>query len=171
MEKNQAIKLAKLFDSYGKTLSMEFEINQLETRGDRLPQFHQWANGKPVVAGFHITKMGESNHYFLLIDWHRNDNYYLVIYAGNKATTLAEIQQVVEHDGKLQLHWKYNPLKRDGKNLQRKAYFKQVFGSTSVHIPLPTSDKEVEKFLDQLFILCANRVKADRIVEVFSIEE
>lgn len=172
MEKKQAMQLAHLFDSYSKSISMKFEINKLETNGDRLPHFHQWTNGKPVVAGYNITKIGEKNHYFIFIDWHRNENYYLVIYSDNKSTTLAEIQHVLEEEnGDTHLNWKYNPLKRDGQNLQRKAYFKQIFGSTTVHIPLPKSPSEVEGLIDQIFQLCANRVKADQIVDVFSIKE
>lgn len=169
MEKKQANFLSDLFDERSLSISSTFEINKLEVRNERLLHFHQWTNDKHVVAGYHVSKIGENNLYFLFIDWHRNDHYYLVIYAHNKATTLAEIKQVVEYEGRLQLHWKYNPLKRDGKNLQRKVYFKQIFGSTSVYIPLPESISEVDGFLIQLFKLCANRVKSDGIVDVFPI--
>jgi hypothetical protein len=167
MEKEQAIHLANLFDLRTKAISSTFEINKLITRGGRLPQFHQWTNDKSVVAGYNVMKLGENNLYFLFIDWHRNDNYYLVIYSANKSTTYAEIQQIVEYEGHPHLLWKYNPLKRDGKNQQRKAYFKQVFGSTFVHIPMPTSSTEVDTFLNDLFKLSANRLKADRIPDVF----
>ena len=66
--------------------------------------------------------------------------------------------------------WAYKPFKRDGKNDQRKAYFKQMFGSTTVQIKLPSTSLEVEVFLGQLFKLCQNRIKADRIVDVFDFE-
>jgi hypothetical protein len=66
--------------------------------------------------------------------------------------------------------WTYKPFKRDGKNDQRKAYFKQMFGSTTVEIKLPSSSSEVEGFFNQLFQLCQNRIKADRIVEVFDFD-
>lgn len=172
MEKNQAIALSNLLEDWSvESISPAFEINKLEVMDERLAGFHQWTNGKPVIAGYNILKIGEKNLYFLFIDWHRNDNYYLVIYSGNKATTHAEIQHIVEYEGKAHLLWKYNPLKRDGRNLQRKAYFKQIFGSLSIHIPLPTSSIEVESFLQNVFKLCANRVKADQIVNVFPINE
>lgn len=170
MEKKQAIEITDLFNSWSNSFSPTYEIDQLETKGERLSRFHQWANGKPVIAVYNVIKIGENNLYFLFIDWHRNDNYYLVIYSPNKSTTFAEIHQVVNNNGKLQLHWKYNPLKRDGMNQQRKAYFKQVFGSTSVYISLPASSGEVEPFINQLFSLCSNRVKADAIVDVFQLE-
>ena len=79
-------------------------------------------------------------------------------------------RQIQEIDGVPHIVWSYMPLKRDGKNDQRKAYFKQMFGSTTVQIKLPASSLEVEVFLGQLFKLCQNRIKADRIVEVFDFE-
>lgn len=167
MEKKQAIELSELIEAWGNSHALKFKVDKLVSVNDRLKDFHQWTNEKPIVAGYNITKLEENHYYFLFIDWHRNDNYYLVIYAQNKSTTLAEIRQIVENDGQLQLLWRYNPLKRDGKNDQRKAYFKQVFGSTTIHIPLPIDSVDVESFIDQLFILCSNRVKADRIVEIF----
>jgi hypothetical protein len=171
VEKRQALEIIGLLERWTKSNPLNYEIDKLELSGECLPQFHQWTNGKPVAAGYNIAKLGEHNSlYFLFIDWHRKDNYYLVIYSPSKSTTHAEIQEVVEYEGSLQLHWKYNPLKRDGKNLQRKAYFKQMFGSTSVYIPLPISAEEVENFIKQLFRLCANRVKADGIVDVFQLE-
>ena len=39
-------------------------------------------------------------------------------------------------------------------------------GSTTMNIPFPTSVLEVEPFVNQLFKLCQNRVRADRIVEI-----
>ncbi|MFD2445357.1 hypothetical protein ACFSO7_15440 [Bacillus sp. CGMCC 1.16607] len=170
MEKSQAITLSKLLDEWAKHPSITYELSKLETVRDQLHQFHQWSNGKPLVAGFHVAKLGINNYYFLLIDWHRNDNYYLVIYSGNKSRTLAEIQHIVEKDGKPYFHWKYNPLKRDGKNEQRKAYFKQVFGSLLLEIPLPSSLDQVEDFFDHVLMLCSNRTKADGIVEIFPLE-
>jgi hypothetical protein len=172
MEKKQAMEIIGFIEAWIKSAPLSYEIDRLEIRGAHLPQFHQWTNGKSVVGGYNIAQVGEHlNLYFLFIDWHRNDNYYLVIYSPNKSTTHAEIHEVVEFEKKLQLHWKYNPLKRDGKNLQRKAYFKQMFGSTSVYIPLPSSTEEVGNFINQLFRLCANRVKADGIPDVFQMDE
>ena len=168
MEKEQAIYLANQIESSNPYL---YEIRKLETVGGCLPKFHQWTNGKKTLAAFEITRLeSDTGYYFLFIDWHRNDNYYLVIYAHNRSTTCAEIRQIHELDDEPHLIWTYNPLKRDGKNNQRKAYFKQMFGSTSVQIKLPSTAVEVEDFFTQLFKLCQNRVRADKIVEVFDFE-
>ncbi|MEH7307705.1 hypothetical protein [Neobacillus drentensis] len=168
MEKEQALILANFIDN---STSAAFEIKTLEISGGSLVKFHQWANGKPTIAAFEVTRPdNESGYYFVFIDWHRNDNYYLVIYAHDRSTTCAEIRQIQEIDGSPHIVWTYKPFKRDGKNDQRKAYFKQMFGSTNVQIKLPSSPLEVDVFLKQLFKLCQNRIKADRIVEVFDFE-
>jgi len=166
MEKQQAIVLSNYLERWNVSGSSTYELNKLDTPNDTMINFHQWANRKPVVAAFDVNKLGHDRYYFLFIDWHRNDNYYLVIYAHNKSTTLAELNKVIEEDSETLLSWKYNPLKRDGKNDVRKSYFKQTHGSTTMNIPFPTSVLEVEPFVNQLFKLCQNRVRADRIVEI-----
>lgn len=168
MEKDQAIFLSNCIEeSSGST----YEVNKLKTVGGTLPKFHQWTNGKQTLAGFKVIRPDHGVGYFLLfIDWHRNDNYYLVIYAQDKSTTIAEMRQVEEMEGVPHLVWKYNPLKRDGKNDQRKAYFKQTYGTTTVQIKLPSTSLEVEAFFNQLFLLCQKRIRADRIVEVFDFD-
>ncbi|MED3562744.1 hypothetical protein [Bacillus xiapuensis] len=169
MEKEKAIFISNCMEKWS---GIGYEIKRLSTVNSTLPKFHQWTNGKSVVAGYEITRIShDTSYYFLFIDWHRNNNYYLVIYTHNKSTTVAEIRRVEEIDGDLKLVWTYNPLKRDGKNAGRKAYFKQIFGSTTVQIKLPASKIELEEFFDQLFLLCQRRIKADGIVEVFDFDD
>lgn len=170
MEKEQALSISKLIENWGKSSPGNYAVNKLETSSGALRAFHQWSNGKPLVAGFEVVKPGIDGCYLLFIDWHRNDNYYLVIYSHNKSTTLAEIQKIIDEDSQAKLFWKYNPLKRDGKNDQRKAYFKQAFGSLTIEVPIPVAINGVERFVEQLFELCQRRLKADRIVEVFDFD-
>jgi len=168
LEKEQAILLASQIEN---STSTAYEINKLTLSDGMLPKFHQWTNGKKIIAAYEILRPeGDTGYYFLLIDWHRNDNYYLVIYAHDKSTTCAEIRQIQEFDEGPHLVWSYKPFKRDGKNDVRKAYFKQMFGSTTVQIKLPTSSHSVEEFLTKLFKLCQNRLRADKIVDLFDIE-
>ncbi|RLQ94073.1 hypothetical protein [Falsibacillus albus] len=167
MKKEQAVKICDLIDGWIDSYQESaFDAAKLPFLGETIYDFHQWANGKKTLSAYTISKPGEEAYHLLFIDWHRKDNYYLVIYEGDKSTTAAEIQ-TVDEDGQ-SLSWKYNPLKRDGKNAERKAYFKQTFGTTNVDIPLPASAEDVERFISQLFRLCRNRKKADRIVEIFS---
>ncbi len=168
MEKKLAVSISNHIDKWNLSKHTIYNIYKIETVGSTLHDFHQWSNGKPFVAGYQVTKHDEKGYYLLFIDWHRNDNYYLVVYMHDKSTTVAELQRTVDNEGNQELVWNYSPLKRDGKNDQRKAYFKQVFGSTTVHIPLPKSPKDVEMLLDHLFALSRNRLRADRIVDKFN---
>lgn len=168
MKKDEAVFMADLIKE---SRPAAYEINKMEIVNGMLPRFHQWTNGKKTIAGFDVTRVdSDTSYYYLFIDWHRNDNYYLVIYLHNKSTTAAELRMVEQVDGSSHIVWKYNPLKRDGKNDQRKAYFKQMFGSTTVQIKVPASTFEVKEFFEQLFKLCQNRIKADKIVDVFDFE-
>ena len=169
MEKEQAVYLSNCIESANPPT---YELKKLATTGGTLPKFHQWTNGKKTLAGFEVKRIAsDTSYFFIFIDWHRNDNYYLVIYAHDKSTTVAEIQQIKELDGIPHFVWMYKPFKRDGKNDQRKAFFKQMFGSTTIQIKLPSSNLEVEGFFTQVFKLCQNRVRADRIVDVFDFEK
>jgi hypothetical protein len=169
LKKDEAAYLADLIDT---SQPAAYAIKKMETVNGTLPQFHQWTNGKQTLAGFEVTRVdSDTSYYFLFIDWHRNDNYYLVIYLYNKSTTAAELRVIEEIDGIPHIVWMYKPLKRDGKNDQRKAYFKQMFGSTTIQIKIPLSTIELEEFFDQLFKLCQNRIKADKIVDVFDFEK
>jgi hypothetical protein len=165
LNKDEAVTLADLIK---KSRPAAYEITKMETVNGSLPQFHQWTNGKQTLAGFEVTAIDTgTSYYFLFIDWHRNNNYYLVIYIHNKSTTAAELRVIDEIDGIPHIVWMYKPLKRDGKNDLRKAYFKQMFGSTTVQIKIPASPFDVEEFFNQSFRLCQNRIKADKIVDIF----
>ncbi len=171
MEKQLAQSIHHQIEKWDRTgNSTSYEIESLQIVEKFLPRFHQWTNEKKVIAGYSVTKIGFDSYYILLIDWHRNNNYYIVIYSANKSTTLAELQTVVSKENQYYLKWNYTPLKRDGKNNHRKSYFTKIFGSTHVEIPLPTSDKKVEEFFDQLFALCQNRKKADESVSSIDTE-
>lgn len=165
MEKHVAISLVHLMDQFQHDHQSNYEIEKMDIGNETVRGFHQWANGKKYLGCYHVLKPEEASYFLLFIDWHRNENYYLVIYAGNKSTTLAELNRVVEVEAGTALVWKYNPLKRDGKNQQRKAYFKQIFGSTSLEIVIPNTIDDIPSFFDQLFGLSRNRLKADRIVD------
>lgn len=168
MNKDEALNLADLIK---KSRPAAYEITKMETVNESLPQFHQWTNGKQTLAGFEVTRIDTgTSFYFLFIDWHRTNNYYLVIYLHNKSTTAAELRVIEEIDRTPHIVWMYKPLKRDGKNNLRKAYFKQMFGSTTVQIKIPASPLDVEEFFNQSFRLCQNRIKADKIVDIFDFD-
>jgi len=168
MEKKVAIYICSQIEDCMKNNQTSYDISKLAIVGSTIHGFHQWTNGKTIIAGYHISKPEELGYYLFFIDWHRNNRYYLVIYPQNKSTTLAELQNISELNRKAVITWNYNPLKRDGKNQERKSYFKQLYGSTTIHIPIPTSCFEVGTFFDDLISLCQKRMKADRIVDVLN---
>lgn len=165
MEKKLALFLADQIREIEE--SARYDVTEMPFDGHALQNFHQWTNGKPLAAGFLAGKTGEESYYLLLIDWHRNDNYYLVVYMHDKSTTVCEIQTISKDENGEFLVWKYNPLKRDGKNQLRKSYFQQRNGSVYVKLPLPQSPADAETFLDKLFILCRNRLQADKSPAIF----
>jgi hypothetical protein len=66
----------------------------------------------------------------------------LVVYLHNKASTAAEIHHTEEDSaGNLTLVWTYNPLKQP----------------------------DTENFLDQIFTLARNRLRVDRVAELFNL--
>ncbi|WNB90897.1 hypothetical protein [Bacillus sp. NEB1478] len=169
MEKELAISIITLMDKWQEKPSAKYDVQKFRLTDNQLPDFHQWTKEKTVLAAFSVSIPEENGYYFLFIDWHRNDNFYLVIYTHNKSTTVAEIQRTSTIDEIPQLIWTYNPLKRDGKNDIRKSYFKQTFGSLTVHIPIPQKPKDVERFAADLFKLSHNRMRADKAHEIFNL--
>jgi hypothetical protein len=167
MEKHVAIDVTRQINLWMESNQSIYELTIIQAINNTLYKFQQWADGKPLIAAYYVTKIEEESYYLLFIDWHRNDNIYLVVYVDNKSTTAAEIHRTEYHNGKLELIWNYTPLKRDGKNAERKAYFQQVFGSCTVRIPLPTSPIDIDEFLNSIYTLSRNRMRADRIVDAF----
>lgn len=174
MEEKMALHIANQIDQWRKSNPDQYRIDRLKIEDRLLNGFHQWVNGKQVIAGFDVNHLEDNvRYFFLLIDWHRNSNYYLVVYNAKKTTTVCEIQTVAVEDDINELVWKYNPLKRDGKNAERKAYFRELTGSTDIRIPLPqtAATEEMVLFMDRLFKLCSVRLKADKVAEIFKDSE
>jgi hypothetical protein len=159
LKKDQVVLLSDWIEQSTSTL---FEIKKLDTTVKNfLPGFQK---GKEAFSGFEVTRLDSNTIYrFIFIHSQPNEDFQFVIYS-HKKKALAELKQIEMIDGHPHLIWKYNPLKRDGLNQDRKTYFIKTFGSTTLQIPLPKSSSDVETFFDQLFTLCQNRLEADTIV-------
>lgn len=105
-------------------------------------------------------------YWFLFIEWNPNHGFYLIVYPEKRTGPLIEIHKVSNKN----LQWKYSPAKRDGKNIDRKEYFKKYFQSTDVEISIPENFKEVEDFIQEIFQLTENRLKSDSLDEVVPLE-
>lgn len=130
-------------------------------RGERISDFHQWADRKRHLGVFEVKRKQGKNYFIAFIDWQEKQNYYIVIFPENVSGPIAELHAVDTIGDRLNLCWSYSPTKRDGKNMERKNYFKKYFLDTEVQIALPLIPDDVEMFLDELFGLCENRLKAD----------
>jgi len=126
-----------------------------------LTQFHSFADGKPCLGAYLIEKSGVTKLWFLLIDWKKNENYYLTIYSEDKQQVLAELHSDQDLKEPSELYWKYIPRKRDGKNDLRKQVFKTQCRSLELTVSLPGKDITVDEFFDDIFNLIKVRLASD----------
>lgn len=138
---------------------------EIYSDGKKVRGFHEWADKRNVIG---IIKLHSAAYdetlYFLLIEWGRKDNIYLVIFPLNRSGPLIEIQNLDTSDQSSQtFKWKYSPSKQDGRNKDRKKYFEKHFISTDVNISFPSSVSTTSQFIDEIFQLVENRLKADEL--------
>ena len=128
-----------------------------------LSGFHQWADSKEFEGGFLIENQNGSDIWLLLIKWHDEKDFYIVLFPENKQGPVAEIHKVVNEGNESLLKWRYKPSKRDGKNENRKEYFSKYFLALEVFISIPEKVDEISDFLNELLSLSENREKADNL--------
>lgn len=158
LEKDQVIFLSNGMEQTNLAL---FDIKKIDTTiKNFLPGFQK---GKEAISGFEVTKR-DNNIGYIFTFIHSEENYYLVIYSKNKKAVV-ELKNVEMIDGNPYIVWKYNPVKRDGKNQERKDYFKRHFGSFIRQILIPKSPSEIETFVGELFALSQSRLEADKLGE------
>ena len=115
--------------------------------------FHQWADDKLLEGCFLIENQNGENLWILLIEWKGDANYYLVLFPESQSGPIAEIHESVDQ---LTLRWRYRPVKRDGRNEERRRYFETYFLSLDVLISIPADITEVGDFLLELLALAEN---------------
>jgi len=162
MLKELAFKISNYLDESFDNSSLAYTINRIDD-GEPIEGFHQWVDFKELVGAFLVTSLNKQPFYILLIDWHEENNYYLVIYPNNKSGPIAELHKTEQKHGNTDLCWSYQPVKRDGRNAERKAYFEKYFLTTEVRIKVPDAISDVQSFLDDIFDLTNNRLKADEL--------
>lgn len=127
--------------------------------GRPLDGFHQWADGRPLISADRVEQHGGRTVFFLVIDWYRSDDWYLVLYRHDAQVTHAEISHEDPSEGSL--HWSYKPKKGDGLNVRRTAYFRNHVGDAGIHLAIPATGDDGVRFVEDLFGLVECRVKAD----------
>jgi len=142
-----------------------YSLESIDLVGETVSSFHQWTDNKQVLDLSLINSSSGDRHFFMIIDWREDNNdYFLIIYPENKSGLIAELHETVEVEGIGEsLTWKYIPRKQDGRNSERKDYFEHYFGSLTVNVALPKTSTDVIDFIDDIFALCNNRLKADEL--------
>ncbi len=124
--------------------------------------FHSFANDKPCIGAFKVGKSSEKKLWLLVIDWHTDGNYYLVIYQEkNNLPPVAELHDQRASRDSLDLVWSYSPRKRDGRNEERKEAFIRAAGHQDYVVSLPGSIVSLDDFLEDVFSLASYRLAAD----------
>lgn len=161
----EALALARVIASFTKLHSPDFKVARARA-GRPLKDFHKWADGKKLVSCDRIVRDDGEGLFLVLIDWHERGDFYCVLFPLDRSNPHAEVWQM-EIDGAVEtLQWTYRPVKRDGRNPERLAYFKKHVGATSVGVAVPNQATEVPRFFRDLFALVDNRERADRLDSV-----
>lgn len=105
---------------------------------------------------------GRTTLLLLFVDWRYGNNFYVVA-ADLRGSPLVEIHEATPDQRTLT--WTYQPSKRDGRNAERRQQFLEHFGALTVHIAVPTNASEILEFLDELFLLVAQRELAHELRE------
>lgn len=155
--------LAQFIDKNQTLVQPSYTIEASIAGGKISPGFHQWADGNLTHGGFLIRNLEGNAYWLVFIDWKGDNDYYLILFNENHNKPIAEIHQVNITQFGEEFSWDYRPVKRDGKNAQRKDYFTEYFYDTNVRISLPKYPSELMDFLDELFYLAENRIKADEL--------
>ncbi|BCE01274.1 HNH endonuclease [Marinicellulosiphila megalodicopiae] len=161
MDSNVAVKLSKVIENYSNS-SDSLVIEKKEPKKS-LAKFHHWANGKTFEAGFLISNSQGQNIWLLLMKWHTNNGFYLVLYPEDRSGPVAEIHAI--SDDFNSLTWKYMPSKSDGRNIERKEYFEKFNHDLNISFHIPSNNYETSIFLESLTGLFNLRLKSDELDE------
>lgn len=140
------------------------DIKQLDSKEWESMSFQyigkdEYGLNEPDIISMFDIKHDDSIYRIAIMNWsgRRPGDYYLIIYDKNKGMKIL-CQMYKYNDG--HLNWKYSPRKRDIDNQARKKRFSEMYGSTEVHVPLPSSIVSAYEFLSNILTLANVRKKA-----------
>jgi len=157
-----AKRLAELISNYSDK-SGGYSITSKNLTRNFLGNFHHWANDRPCEGAFLVRSDGQLAFWLVIVDWKQNENYYLAVFPESRSGPLAEIHKCIGEPESETFHWKYTPIKHDGRNPERKEYFSAVYDSTEVLISAPSDGSELQDFFAEVFSLAVCRQKADAL--------
>lgn len=140
-----------------------FSIERLQ-EGRPLDGFHQWVDGKQLLSADRIRRDEDGTVILcLLIEWRPTEEWYAVVFDQARHAPLAEIGRELQVDDIISLEWQYKPAKQDGRNPERVAYFRNHVGDRTLQISVPDPGERSLRFVEDLFGLVENRLKADEL--------
>ncbi|MBX2890305.1 MAG: HNH endonuclease [Saprospiraceae bacterium] len=145
-------------------LQPSYVIEKKLTDGERISNFHDWANGKLYEGAFLIRNDYGEAYWLVLIKWNLKIGYYLVVFPEKKSGPMIEIRNLENTSASKFFTWRYKPSKRDKNNEERKRIFEKYSLDLNVSISFPEKSYEVQAFLDELFSLAEIRIKADALI-------
>jgi hypothetical protein len=157
MTKEQVIKLRDLLEK-GMPNDSPFSLVK-RIKDDNLAGFSRWPKENRINLGAYLIKHKKAtfkNYWIVTCQW-RIDDYFIVVYPENRTPSLLEI-------GKLEngfLEWRYKPVKRDGKNQERRIYFQSEYGKLEVCLKYPSGVNDLSDFVFNLFEVASLREQAD----------
>lgn len=163
MDRHYAKTIARLLSSVDDAFDQKYKLSKrIETK--ELSGFHKWADDRPYEGAFLFKDKLDNGLWILIIDWGENDNFYIILFPESISGPIAEIHKLIDRaQNEPVLNWRYSPSKQDGRNKERKAYFVETFLSDEVQISVPADSKDVDDFIEELFLLANSRVKADKL--------
>jgi 5-methylcytosine-specific restriction endonuclease McrA len=159
MIESTARRVARYLDSRLGATTPDWVVNRI-SKETSLLGFHPWADGKRLIAAYDL-RCDENALVALLIDWKNRSDWYLVLCSAATHGPLAELWQEEVSPVDHSLLWQYRPTKRDGRNADRVAYFTRHVGDHQLRLSIPSESETSERFIDDLFDLVDNRVRAD----------
>jgi hypothetical protein len=162
MKKDTAARISEYLNNREAEPGSRFTVERFR-RTKPLNGFHQWADAKPLVSADHIRRDDRMAFDCLLIDWKESGEWYVVVCEQSTHAPLAEIWSESTDGDVITLAWQYKPAKRDGRNAERVAYFRQHVGDRTLQISVPKPDEDSVRFIEDLFDLVDNRLRADEL--------
>ena len=163
MDRRYTKQIASLLSSVANSGDTRYKLAK-KINSRKLTGFHQWADGHTYDGAFLFKDQEGHGLWIVLIDWRGQNNFYVVLFPESKSGPVAEIHKIInERSTEAVLSWRYSPSKRDGRNEERKEYFRENFLSDEVQISVPRRVDDVDGFIEELFSLAGSRLKADEL--------
>jgi len=160
MNSKQAQNISDLLLEYSKLKNPSFNISEIKDE-TIINNFHPFANGNTQFGTFLIHDT-ERSYWLSVINWNKPGSFHIVVFPENRSSPLLEIHNVSNKN----FIWKYSPAKQDGKNTDRKDYFKSQYGSLEAKIKYPENIEQIENFLTDIFSITELRIKSDKSVTI-----